>query len=113
MPIRKKYRKQSLIIKRKKRVTRLRGLGLSLPKLSLKKKKAVNKLYNENKNNKKRLIKKSIAPSLLGKFKKFFIGGGKKNKKKFKKTFKTAFRLTAILAVVGLNGIIGIFRYFS
>ena len=113
MPIRKKYRKQSLIIKRKKRATRLRGLGLSLPKLSLKKKKAVNKLYNENKNNKKRLIKKSIAPSLLGKFKKFFIGGGKKNKKKFKKTFKTAFRLTAILAVVGLTGIIGIFIYFS
>jgi len=115
MPIRKKYRKQSLIIKRKKKSARLRGLSLKLPKLSLKKKKVVSRLYNknENKNNKKRLIKKSVAPSLLGKLRKFFIGGGKKNKKKFKKTFKTAFRLTAILSVIGLTVIIGIFIYFS
>jgi len=113
MPVRKKYRKQSLTIKRKKKATRLKGLGLKLPKLSLRKKKAVKNLYSENKNNKKRLIKKSVAPSLLGKFKKFFVGGGKKNKKKFKKTFKTAFRLAAILSVIGLTVVVGIFIYFS
>ena len=113
MPVRKKYRKQSLIVKRKKKATRLKGLGLKLPKLSLRKKKAVKNLYSENKNNKKRLIKKSVAPSLLGKFKKFFVGGGKKNKKKFKKTFKTAFRLAAILSVIGLTVVVGIFIYFS
>jgi len=112
MPVRKKYRKQSLIVKRKKKATRLRRLGLKLPKLSLRKKKAIRNLYNENKNknSKKRLIKKNVAPSL---FKRLFVGSSKKNKKKFKRTFKRVFRLTAILSVIGLTGIIGIFIYFS
>ncbi len=113
MPVRKKYRKQSLITRRKKKTVRLKGLGLKLPKLSFRKKKAVKNLYSENKNNNKRLIKKSAAPSLLGKFKKLFVGGGKKSKKKFKRTFKTAFRLAAILSVIGLTVVVGIFIYFS
>ncbi|MCK5122543.1 MAG: PBP1A family penicillin-binding protein [Candidatus Pacebacteria bacterium] len=112
MPVRKKYRKQVLITKRKK-ATQLKKFNLKLPKLSFRKKKVVRNLYSKNENSRKRLIKKSVAPSLFKKTGRLFFGGGKKNKKKLKRTFKAVFRLTAILFVVGLTAVVGIFIYFS
>lgn len=115
MPVRKKYRKQSLIVRRKKKTLRFKGLGFSLPEFKQKKKKIVNKNKSDDGGlSGKRLIKKSVAPSLLGKLKNIFITGNKKRKKRgLKKIFKVAFKLAAMLAVVGLTGVIGIFIYFS
>ncbi len=95
MPVRKKYRVVSSNV-RKKRVVKKRRLNFKLPKIT----------------KRKRLIKRSVAPSL---FRKLFRSVKPKNKKNkvFKKKLRTLLRLTMLIFAIGLVGLIGIFIYFS
>ena len=95
MPVRKKYRVVSSNV-RKKRVVKKRRLNFKLPKIT----------------KRKRLIKRSVAPSL---FRKLFGSVKPKNKKNkvFKKKLRTLLRLTMLIFAIGLVGLIGIFIYFS
>jgi len=95
MPVRKKYRVVSSNV-RKKRVVKKRRLNFKLPKIT----------------KRKRLIKRSVAPSL---FRKLFrlVKPKKKKNKVFKKKLRTLLRLVMLIFAIGLVGLIGIFIYFS
>ncbi|MCK4592727.1 hypothetical protein KAT63_04825, partial [Candidatus Parcubacteria bacterium] len=94
MPVRKKYRVISSSA-RKKRVVRKRGFSFKLPKIA----------------RRKRLIKRSAAPSLFRKLSRPIRS--KKKNREFKKGLRMIFKLAILLFVAGLIGMVGIFIYFS
>lgn len=101
MPVRKKYRvaRNTPV----KRTAKRKGLMFGLPKFKT--------------GNKKRLIKKSVAPSLLKKlFRSISLSSSLDSRKKnkgFKRIDKIVFKLAIILFIIGLAGMAGAFIYFS
>jgi len=101
MPVRKKYRVTKNTST--KRTAKKSGFGFGLPKFKM--------------GNKKRLIKKSVAPSLFKRLFSFISlssdSGIQRKNKGLKRICKTVFKLALILLAIGLVTMAGVFIYFS